>query len=49
MYKCADIQKNQQVKKKYTIQLGENELVLKVVLCSSSEFELRLCSALVSF
>ncbi|KAG6405030.1 hypothetical protein SASPL_132610 [Salvia splendens] len=24
-----DIQKNQQVKKKYTIQLGENELVLK--------------------
>uniref|UniRef100_A0A2P2JGN8 Prefoldin subunit 6 n=1 Tax=Rhizophora mucronata TaxID=61149 RepID=A0A2P2JGN8_RHIMU len=25
----ADIAKNQQVRKKYTIQLGENELVLK--------------------
>lgn len=40
-YKCADIDKNHQVKKKYTIQLGENELVLKVVclsLLSSSFF-----------
>jgi len=29
-YTLSDIAKNHQVRKKYTIQLGENELVLKV-------------------
>ena len=28
----SDIAKNHQVRKKYTIQLGENELVLKVLI-----------------
>ena len=30
VYTFSDIGKNHQVRKKYTIQLGENELVLKV-------------------
>ncbi|KAK7841224.1 prefoldin subunit 6 [Quercus suber] len=29
VYNLSDISKNHQVRKKYTIQLGENELVLK--------------------
>lgn len=38
VYKRADIAKNHQVRKKYTIQLGENELVLKVTFLSSYFF-----------
>lgn len=39
-----DIAKNHQVRKKYTIQLGENELVLKVHLfASNSSMTVFLC------
>lgn len=42
VYDVTDISKNHQVRKKYTIQLGENELVLKVGyfvwLCISESF-----------
>ena len=38
VYNLSDIAKNYQVRKKYTIQLGENELVLKVSLPLSHLF-----------
>lgn len=34
----SDIAKNHQVRKKYTIQLGENELVLKVLGYLKNDF-----------
>lgn len=39
-FALSDISKNHQVRKKYTIQLGENELVLKVTFCLDCAFSI---------